>query len=370
MAKDIEVLYENKFCYNILIRNNFNDLLDSMAEIEGGEYRKVCVVTDSNVSKLYLDEVVGILRYKYNYVLTHIFEAGENNKQLTTINGLYQDLIENHFERKDLLIALGGGVVGDMTGFTAATYLRGIDFIQIPTTLLSQVDSSIGGKTGVDYMSYKNMVGAFYMPRLVYINISVLNTLPSEQLASGMGEVIKHGLIKNLSYYNYLKDNADNINDTEGKLDLSVMETIVYESCLIKKAVVEEDPKETGLRRILNYGHTLGHAIEKLSDFKLFHGHCVALGIVCALYISNERGLVTDSDVNDIKTTLNKYKLPCKLNDFAFTPKEVIDVSRSDKKMSGGHIKFVLTEGIGSAFVAEDVSEDEMLSAVKALMED
>ena len=198
---------------------------------------------------------------------------------------MYEFLIKNHFDRNDILIALGGGVVGDLTGYTAATYMRGIDFIQIPTTLLSQVDSSIGGKTGVDLKSYKNMVGAFHHPKLVYINVKTLNSLPRREFSSGMAEIIKHGLIMDKEYFVWLNNNSNHIKS----LDTKILVEMIYGSCFIKKTVVEEDPNEKGLRAILNFGHTIGHAIEKSKKFKLLHGECVSLGMVAALRISFDR---------------------------------------------------------------------------------
>ena len=197
-----------------------------------------------------------------------------------------------------MLVALGGGVVGDLTGFAAATYLRGIDFVQVPTTLLSQVDSSIGGKTGVDFLQYKNMVGAFHQPKLVYINTTTLKSLPEREYFSGMGEVIKHGLIKDADYYEWIKENIDAIKAREHE----AVREMIYQSCLIKGGVVERDPKEKGERALLNFGHTLGHAIEKLKDFTWLHGECVAAGCCLAAEISCIKGNISN---NNPPTTAN-----------------------------------------------------------------
>ena len=202
----LDVKKDGSFCYSIRFEKNFSYLAEEIVEL-GFSGHKLCIVTDSNVAPLYLEEVKTVLGMKFDQVFDFIIPAGEQNKTLDNVKKLYEHLILNHFDRKDCLIALGGGVIGDMTGYAAATYLRGIDFIQVPTTLLSQVDSSIGGKTGVDFDSYKNMVGAFHMPRLVYMNLSVLNTLSNEQFSCGMGEILKHGLIKNASFYEWLLEN-------------------------------------------------------------------------------------------------------------------------------------------------------------------
>ncbi len=275
MSKLIPVSYETKPCYDILLEQNFQMLLPTLQKIGYASSQKVCIVTDSNIASLYLEELTAILQTYFGSVISFSFPAGEENKTLFTVQNLYQTLIEEHFERRDILLAFGGGVTGDLTGFAAATYLRGIDFIQIPTSLLSQVDSSIGGKTGVDFSQYKNMVGAFYQPKLVYMNLSLLATLPKEQFVSGMGEIIKHGLIRSKGYFDWISKHTEQI----VRLEPNVIEELIYESCLIKRGVVERDPKENGERALLNFGHTVGHAIEKLSDFRLSHGQCVGLGM-------------------------------------------------------------------------------------------
>ena len=277
MSKCINVKYEGKPLYNIVIEQSFDKLAEEFDKL-GVTGRKLCIVSDSNVAPLYAKHIEEQLLKTGNKVFTFVFEAGEANKNLDTVEDVYEFLIKNHFDRKDMLVALGGGVVGDLTGFTAATYLRGISFIQVPTSLLAQVDSSIGGKTGVDFRAYKNMVGAFYQPKLVYMNISVLKSLSDRLFNSGFGEIIKHGLIKDAAYYEWLRDNISNIKSRNS----DALEQMIYVSCNIKREVVEKDPKEKGDRALLNYGHTLGHAIEKLMDFKLYHGECVTLGMIAA----------------------------------------------------------------------------------------
>ena len=277
MSKCINVKYEGKPLYNIVIEQSFDKLAEEFDKL-GVTGRILCIVSDSNVAPLYAKHIEEQLLKTGNKVFTFVFEAGEANKNLDTVEDVYEFRIKNHFDRKDMLVALGGGVVGDLTGFTAATYLRGISFIQVPTSLLAQVDSSIGGKTGVDFRAYKNMVGAFYQPKLVYMNISVLKSLSDRLFNSGFGEIIKHGLIKDAAYYEWLRDNISNIKSRNS----DALEQMIYVSCNIKREVVEKDPKEKGDRALLNYGHTLGHAIEKLMDFKLYHGECVTLGMIAA----------------------------------------------------------------------------------------
>lgn len=362
MPKSLEVLYENKPCYNIIFKDNLLDIAEYIIEIKPNDSCKICIFTDDLVQEHYLDELKTILLDKYNAVITYVIPNGENSKTLSNVELLYQELIKYHFDRKDLLVALGGGVVGDMTGFGAATYLRGIDFIQVPTTLLSQVDSSIGGKTGVDFLNYKNMVGAFYMPRLVYINPKTLLTLSDAQFASGMGEVIKHGLIADASYFDWMEAHREEILAKE----LPILESLIYTSCDIKRHVVQEDPKEQGIRAHLNFGHTIGHAIEKLSSFELLHGQCVALGMCAAAWISKERGLISDADYTRILQVIASFGLPTKLS-LPMEAKDIVAATKSDKKMEGNHVKFILLDGIGYAKIYKDVTDEEMLRAIASL---
>lgn len=348
--------------YDIVLESSFGKLGEEALKL-GILEKKVCIVTDTNVAALYLDEVTGIFKECCKEVHSFVFPAGEEYKNLDTVRELYTHLIRLHYDRNDMLIALGGGVVGDLCGFCAATYLRGVDFIQIPTTLLSQVDSSIGGKTGVDFDAYKNMVGAFHMPKLVYTNIQTLLTLPEEQFASGMGEIIKHGLIKDREYYLWLSKEAELIK----KRDLSVCEKMIHISNRIKKDVVEGDPKEKGERALLNFGHTLGHAIEKLMNFRMLHGHCVAVGCLAAAHISAVRGLISSEEVEQLRNILQYFQLPAGIS--ALDPNNVIEATKNDKKMEAGVIKFILLSSIGSAYVDRSVTEEEMKAGLEYITE-
>ena len=279
-------------------------------------------------------------------------------KNIDTVKMIYEKLILAKFDRKDLLVALGGGVTGDITGFTAATYLRGIDFVQIPTSLLAQVDSSIGGKTGVDFDSYKNMVGAFHMPKLVYINVSTLTTLSDEQFISGMGEIIKHGLIKDSAYFDWLIENHDRILAR----DKDVLMEMIRVSCNIKRVVVENDPTEKGDRALLNFGHTLGHAIERYLDLKLSHGACVGIGCCLASVISYNRGDITEDELHKIIHAFDMFGFPT-LKDYPVDADAVIEYTKNDKKMVGDKIKFILLHTIGDAYINTNVVPDDMKKA-------
>lgn len=358
MSKLITVNYNQKPCYNIVIENDFSKLAENVTKLEISG-RKLAVITDSNVGPLYADKVAQCLKETGNNIFVYTFEAGEKNKNLNTVQDVYEFLIKNKFDRKDMLVALGGGVVGDLTGFAAATYLRGIDFIQVPTSLLAQVDSSIGGKTGVDFRAYKNMVGAFHQPRLVYMNTSTLSSLNARLFNSGFGEILKHGLIKDASYFQWLKDNIEKI----AALDSGYLEEMIYRSCEIKRKVVENDPTEKGERAQLNFGHTLGHAIEKQMNFELYHGECVVLGMIAALNICVERGTITKEEYDDIYNTFKAYNFPMTVD--KTTIDEVIAASKNDKKMDGTKVKFILLKKVGEAYIDMTVDDNTMRRSLK-----
>lgn len=370
MAERLPVLYNKKPCYDIVFSKGFAEFEKELIEL-GCEEKKICVVTDSTVAELYADEVAELIQKVSKKVVRFVFEAGEASKNLDVVKKLYTFLIEEKFERKDMLIALGGGVVGDLTGYTAATYLRGIDFIQVPTTLLAQCDSSIGGKTGVDFDGYKNMVGAFKMPRLVYMNLQVLSTLEDRQFFSGFAEVMKYGLIKDHIFYEWLIENMYEICER----NMDVLLEMVMRSCAVKKMVVEKDPTEQGERALLNLGHTIGHAIEKYMDFTLLHGECVSLGMVAAAHISMSRNLISSESYTRIIDLLKFYQLPVSFDDIKEYSDKHIDVNKiveftkSDKKADGNKIKFVLISEIGKAFIDTSVTEEEIANAVIKLGE-
>ncbi len=352
----MDVKKDGQFCYHIYLEPDFAKLPEAVEPLNIKE-RKLCIVADSTTAELYGAELKEILKETCTYVSMFVFPAGEVNKTLNTVRDLYEHLILEKFDRKDMLVALGGGVVGDLTGFAAATYLRGIGFIQIPTTLLSQVDSSIGGKTGVDFDAYKNMVGAFHMPRLVYMNLNVLKTLPDRQFACGMGEIIKHGLIQDSDYLEKLSTYQREICEK----NYAALLWMVAGSCKIKRHVVEEDPTEQGIRAWLNFGHTIGHSVEKLKDFTLCHGECVAIGCAAAAWMSWKRGLISEKEKEAAEQLLLDYQLPVSVK--GLKPEDIVKTTKLDKKMDAGKVKFVLLKKIGEAFVTRDVEDEELLRA-------
>ena len=359
----ITVKKEGEFSYDICLEDSFHKLGEELTKL-GCQGRKICIVTDTNVAALYLDEVRKITEEACARTEVFCFPAGEENKTLDVIRSLYKILIEAGFDRHDFLLALGGGVTGDLTGYAAATYLRGISFIQVPTTLLAQIDSSIGGKTGVDFDGYKNMVGAFHQPCLVYANLSTLKSLPEDQFASGMGEVLKHGLIRDGAYYEWTIEHMDEIMERE----TSALSYMVYQSCMIKKTVVEHDPEEKGERALLNFGHTIGHAIEKLKNFTLLHGECVALGCVAAAYISWQRGLLNEEEFYEIRDMNVGFGLPISFD--GLSSEEIVKATKKDKKMNAGKVRFILLKKIGKAYIDQTVTDEEMLNAVNQLNAD
>ncbi len=361
MSERLTINYEKKPCYDIVFAESFAELTEELSKLNISE-KKVCVVTDSHVKGLYGDEVMSLLTGKCKKNVIYSFQAGEENKTLDTVREAYRFLIEEKFDRKDLLIALGGGVVGDVTGFIAATYLRGGDFVQIPTTLLAQADSSIGGKTGVDFDGFKNMVGAFYMPKLVYMNIATLKTLDDRQFYNGFAEVMKHGLIKDGAFYEWLLDKMYEICDR----DTDTLLNMVQKSCMVKKLVVEKDPTEKGDRALLNFGHTIGHAIEKAKNFTLSHGECVALGSVAAAFISWKHEWLSMEEYYEIRDMFVPFNLPISVE--GIDPEEILALTKSDKKVEGSKIKFILLKKVGKAVIDLNVTDDDILNAVKEIL--
>lgn len=375
MSSRMTVSYQEQPIYDIVFEKNFENLAEEVGRINQNTQRRICVVSDSTVAALYLEEVMAALQ-SCGQVISFVFPAGEENKNLDVVRQLYEQLILAQFDRKDLLVALGGGVVGDLTGFAAATFLRGIRFVQIPTTLLSQVDSSVGGKTGVDFDQYKNMVGAFHMPKLVYMNLSVLNSLPKRIFRSGLGEVVKYAFISDAPFYTWLQENSEKVLS----MDMDALEYVVYRSCDNKRIVVEEDPTEQGRRALLNFGHTLGHAIEKQMNFTLYHGECVALGMAAALHLSGYKGYLTEEQIQEEIAMINSFGIPVNLRELTMEDTEnaaaaaaaleidtVLAATKNDKKMEAGSIRFILIREMGDAVIDRTVTMEEMKAALQAI---
>ncbi|MBQ3426852.1 MAG: 3-dehydroquinate synthase [Clostridia bacterium] len=343
--------------YNIHFTDSFAGLAEGLDDINAP--KKLLVVTDTNVKKLYADEVNSILLDAGYDSSVYAFAAGEENKNMDSILGICGACMERGLDRKSMIVALGGGVVGDMAGFAAAIYMRGIDFVQIPTTLLSQSDSSVGGKTGVDFKNGKNILGAFHQPKMVYINVNTLKTLPEREFVSGMGEVIKHGIIRDGEFYGFIKNNSELIRS----LDSGTLIKMAKCNCGIKAEVVEQDERENGLRAILNFGHTIGHAAESALNFAVTHGECIGLGMVAATRIAKNRGLVDMAVLRDIEFVLSEYgfrvRMPLPDADIIY------GYMQKDKKKADGKLKFVLPKRIGEVIETQDVTKDEIFDAIE-----
>lgn len=304
---------------------------------------RIAIVTNPTTRKLFLSTVENGLKHAGFSVFPIEIPDGEKYKSLEWTRTIYDELLSLKMDRKSAIIALGGGVIGDITGFVAATFLRGIPFIQVPTTVLAQVDSSIGGKTGVNHPKGKNLIGAFYQPKLVFIDINTLKTLERPELISGLAEIIKYGIIWDYDLFEDIEENLERIL----RLDQGPILRVIKRCCSIKATIVEEDEKESGLRSILNFGHTIGHAIEALTDYKSYkHGEAVAIGMVAATDLSVKLGVCDKNILYRIMALIQRAGLPAELPKFPKNEyKRVIEL---DKKMDGSMIKFVLTEDIGS----------------------
>lgn len=326
--------------YDIYIERGLIDSVGKYAR-ELSQAQRVTIVTDSNVAVHYQWRVHNSLSREGFEVRTHIFKAGEEHKRLETVAELYRTLADFRMTRKDIIIALGGGVCGDMAGFAAASYLRGIDFIQVPTTLLAQVDSSVGGKTGVDLPQGKNLVGAFHQPLGVLIDPDTLSTLPDEFIADGMGEVIKYGCIKDKEFFREL-ERGEALRNIEDVIEVCVK---------IKRDVVSRDEREAGERMLLNFGHTLGHAIEKLGNYtEITHGMAVAVGMVLMARTGEYRGITPSGTADRIAALCRLYHLPTETE---YSASSLAKAALGDKKSAGSYISLVMLREIGDSFTKQ-----------------
>lgn len=325
--------------------------------------KKALLISNPAVSALYGDVVKeSLVRSGFEVVAAEIGD-GEEHKTLATAEKLYDLAFSRELDRRCPVVALGGGVVGDVAGFVAATYLRGVPFIQVPTTLLAQVDSSVGGKVAVNHPKGKNIIGAFYQPGLVLADTDTLGTLPAREIKSGLAEVVKYGVIWNAGFFAWLEENI-------GKLlggDQEALAVAVWESCGIKARVVEEDETEQGLRAILNYGHTVGHAVEALTEYKRFtHGEAVGIGMAAAARLAEALGMLKTSDRLRIVNLVRETGLPVDLPE-GLSPEDMIESFYHDKKVTGGRLTFVLPEGIGRVIVRKDVKENLLLALLQQI---
>jgi len=321
--------------------------------------RQVAIVTNATVAAHYLHPIQTVLASHDVTVIT--LPDGEQYKNLTTLNQIFDQLLRERHGRQTTLLALGGGVIGDMAGFAAACYQRGVDFIQVPTTLLAQVDSSVGGKTGVNHALGKNMIGAFYQPNVVVIDTATLDTLADRQLAAGLAEVIKYGLIGDPSFYQWLLANIERLTER----DPEALSRAIHRSCQNKARIVEADETESGQRALLNFGHTFGHAIETHTGYgSWLHGEAVAVGMVMAADLSRREGFITSSDVDQLVDLLARANLPV-TPPAGIGPDDFARRMAVDKKVVNGRLRLVLLKSIGSAVISDTFSQQNLCDCLE-----
>lgn len=324
---------------------------------------KVLVISNPEIFNHYGETCLKSLELAGFETCTHLIPAGEEYKTPQSIQQVYDTALANHLERSSTFVALGGGVIGDMTGFAAATWLRGVNFVQVPTSLLAIVDASVGGKTGVNHPQGKNLIGAFYQPKLVAIDPTLLQTLPPREFRAGMAEVIKYGIIWDEDLFTKL-EHCDRLDSLEYVSD-ELLEIIITRSCQAKAEVVSQDEKEAGLRAILNYGHTIGHAVESLTNYQQFvHGEAVAIGMVAAGKIAVEMGLWTEEKAKRQDALIAKTGLPTDIPS-ELAMEDILSTIKSDKKVKAGKVRFILPTTIGEVIISDQVTPEIITSALK-----
>lgn len=327
--------------------------------------RSTFIVTDSNVGEIYGQALESVLKLNSQFLGKFVFPAGEGSKTFKTFEELVRNLVKAQLDRKSCILALGGGVCGDIAGFAASVYMRGIDYIQIPTTLLAMVDSSVGGKTAIDLPEGKNLVGTFYQPKGVMIDVSMLSTLPKREIAAGLAEVIKYAMILDEDFFVYLKKNLSRINSS----DLDVFSHIIEKCCSLKADIVSKDEKEHSLRAILNFGHTFGHALEMVSGYYNFiHGEAVAIGMLMACDLAINLGCFDKVKTEVLSSILEGVNLPVK-SGLNIEAKTIYAAMMSDKKTNNGKISFVIPDyKIGRVKIVNDVDREIVIQSIKAYL--
>ncbi len=345
--------------YPIIIGQDILELAPGLIQAAGIRGR-IGLITDDNVAPLYADRVREIIQDAGYSVAQHVLPAGESQKRLARIEDICGALLEAGLDRASMIVALGGGVVGDIAGFAAGVFMRGIPFLQIPTTIVAQVDSSVGGKTGVNHPLSKNSIGVFHQPEAVLIDMQLLESLPDRELRAGMAEVIKHGVIADAELFDHVVAQADAIL----RKDLTQLQMPVARSCEIKAAIVAEDEKEQGLRANLNYGHTFGHAIEAVSGYDTFlHGEAIALGMCAASALGRALGLVDDAFVAAQRDCIAAYGLPTRWPELPL--EATLDAMTRDKKARAGKLKLIVPTRIGAVVQRSDITREQMAEALE-----
>lgn len=353
--------------YSITIsgENNFQERLE--AEVNKIKPSQTAIITDSNLAKIYAEDLEKLVKKNGWSVIT--YKAGEASKNISTVMSLFSELASRKFDRKSLIIAFGGGVTGDMAGFLASIYLRGIPFIQVPTSLLAMVDSSIGGKTGVDTPEGKNLLGSFNQPKAVLIHAPFLKTLSETEFINGMAEVIKHAVIVDRAYFDFIKAERSKILSR----DMDALIQTVWRSCQIKGNVVEKDEKESGLRQTLNFGHTIGHAVENASHYNIPHGYAISIGMVAECAVSLSQGIMKTGTLDEVKNILSDYGLLRFKDELKhLNNAQIMDSAFSDKKNTNKTIKAVMIQDIGKVYrkgkvYSFSITEDEITTGLNTI---
>jgi 3-dehydroquinate synthase len=347
--------------YPVLIYNSgLNKLPEKLDELK--LYKNLLIVIDENVACYYQTKIKSVFSYHSGNIHYYILPSGEKTKSQNELKKIYDFLLKNNFGRDTVLIAIGGGVTGDIAGYAASTFMRGIQLVHVPTTFLAMIDSSIGGKTGINFNKKKNLIGTFYQPKLVFIDIMFLSTLPSREFNSALGELIKYGFISNKAFYNFLSNNLEKVESINNR----VIEGVIKESVSVKAGVIQQDEfEQRGIRKILNLGHTFAHAIESELGFKVKHGEAVTAGIICSLILSTKIGLLDKFKQKKLLRMLARVRLPAiirKINN-----QNVFDAMRSDKKNKDDKIMFVLISGIGNLVVDVPANKREIFYALNKM---
>jgi 3-dehydroquinate synthase len=343
--------------YDVIIKkNSFSSLNKELKE--RNLYGNILIVVDKSVNKTHSTKIEKFVKSHKGKIEKLILDINESKKSFETLNKIYDKLIKKNFGRDSLLIAVGGGIIGDVCGYASATYSRGIQFVQVPTTLLAAVDSSVGGKTGINFGSVKNIVGAFYQPKLVLIDFNFFTSLKEREILCGLGEVIKYAFLSNNEFFLFVQANIKKLL----KSSSAQINKAVYESVLFKAGVVASDEKESGLRKILNFGHTFAHAVEIEKKHQILHGEAVIIGMVAALYLSNEKGLLKESLLLTYLQLFDEVKDKIKIK--GLDKKKIINAMKKDKKNRDGKIKFVLIKEIGNLILDVEADNKQINNAL------
>lgn len=359
---EISIKQKENISYNIYLENDFNKLIDLFKKYELDK-KKIFVVIDAKVYEIYQKEIDSLFSF-FEFRKFFILKSNEENKSFDSAFLIYKSLFDNNFNKDDVIVSFGGGIVCDLTAFVASTYLRGLRLVQIPSTLLSIVDASIGGKTAVNYEGFKNIIGTFYPALFVYTNLSLILTLDEKNYNIGLVEVIKHALIKDFSYYEFILENKKKIKQR----DLEILKIVVKKSLEIKKYFVEKDFKENNIRAILNFGHTLAHALEKYTDFSISHGESVALGMLQALKLSEDKLNLDKKFFIELKELLEFFSLKSKIKIDDF--ETLYSYLKKDKKVLSEKIRYILLEDIEKPIIYKDIVKEDIKKSLRSIIDE